>query len=139
MAKLAEEFEILQVGFDRYKIDDLTPELADYGAEIPLEPFGQGYVSMGPAIERFSELALSGKIRHGGHPVLTAAMANAITSSDPASNLKIEKPKSNGRGPVRVDPAVALVMALQTASRYQPPPPKPSIDSFLRNPVFINV
>lgn len=137
MAKLADEFEILQVGFDRYKIDDLTPELADYGAEIPLEPFGQGYVSMGPAIERFSELALSGKIRHGGHPVLTAAISNAVTSSDPASNLKIEKPKSNGRGPVRVDPAVALVMALQTASRFQPPPPKPSVAGMLRAPVMV--
>jgi phage terminase large subunit-like protein len=139
MAKLADEFQILGVGFDRYRIDDLTPELADYGAEIPLEAFGQGYVSMGAAIETFSEIALSGRLRHGGHPVLTAAVSNAITSSDPAGNLKIEKPKSNSRGPVRVDGAVALVMALQVANRYQPPPLKPSIDSFLRNPVFINL
>ena len=116
LAKLAEEFEILNVGFDRYRIDDLKPELEEYGAEIPLEPFGQGYVSMGPAIETFSEIALSGRLRHGGHPVLTAAVSNAITSSDAAGNLKIEKPKSNTRGPVRVDGAVALVMALQVAN-----------------------
>lgn len=137
MARLVEEFEILNVGFDRYRIDDLKPELADYGAEIPLDAFGQGYVSMGPAIETFSEIALSGRLRHGGHPVLTAAVSNAITSSDPAGNLKIEKPRSNSRGPVRVDGAVALVMALQVAARYQPPPPKPSLAGFLKRPVMI--
>ncbi len=137
MAMLAQEFEILSVGFDRYRIEDLKPELEEAGAEIPLEQFGQGFVSMGPAIERFAELALSGKLRHGGHPVLTAAVANAITVPDPAANLKIDKGKSNGRGPVRVDGAVAMVMALQVASRYQPPPKKPSLDGFLANPVMV--
>lgn len=137
MAALAQQFEILSVGFDRYRIDDLKPELEEAGAEIPLEPFGQGFVSMGPAIERFAELALAGKLRHGGHPVLTAATANAITVSDPAGNLKIEKGKSNGRGPVRVDGAVAMVMALMIASRYQPPPKKPSLEGFLSNPVMV--
>lgn len=137
MAALAEEFDIRSVGFDRYRIDDLKPELEDAGAEIPLEPFGQGYVSMGPAIERFAELALSGKLRHGGHPVLTSTVANAITVSDPAGNLKVDKDKSNGRGPVRVDGAVATVMALQVASRYEPPPPKPSLQGFLRKPIMV--
>ena len=137
MAALAKEFEIKSVGFDRYRIDDLKPELDDAGAEIPLEQFGQGFVSMGPAIERFAELALSEKLRHGGHPVLTAAISNAITVSDAAGNLKIEKAKSNGRGPVRVDGAVALVMALQVASRYAPPPPKPTLTGFLAAPVMV--
>ncbi len=137
LARLNAEFDIKSIGFDRYRIDDLKPELADYGLELPLEPFGQGFVSMGPAIEKFAELALSGKIRHGGHPVLTAAVANAITDSDPAGNLKIDKPKSNGRGPVRVDGAVALVMALQQAARYQPPPKKPSLEGFLRRPIMV--
>ncbi len=137
MAVLADEFDIKAIGFDRYRIDDLTPELAEAGAEIPLEPFGQGFVSMGPAIERFAELALSSGIRHGGHPVLTAAVANAITLSDPAGNLKVDKAKSSGRGPVRVDGAVALVMALQVASRWQPPPPKPSIAGMLRRPIMV--
>lgn len=137
MADLAAEFDIKLVGFDRYRIDDLKPELEDRNVEIPFEPFGQGFVSMGPAVERFAELALSGKLRHGAHPVLTAAVSNAITVSDPAGNLKIDKPKSNRRGPVRVDGAVALVMALQVASRYEPPAPKPSLDGFLKKPVMV--
>jgi hypothetical protein len=38
---------------------------------------------------------------------------------------------------VRVDGAVALVMALQVANRYEPPPPKPSLEGFLKNPVMV--
>lgn len=137
MAALSHEFAIKLIGFDRYRIDDLKPELEDAGAEIPLEAFGQGFVSMGPAVERFAELALSGKLRHGGHPVLTAAVANAITTPDPAGNIKIDKARSNSRGPVRIDGAVAMVMALQVAARYQPPRPKPSLHGFLKSPVMV--
>lgn len=137
LAKLAKEFDIKSIGFDTYRVDDLKVDLADIACELPLEPFRQGFVSMGPAVERFAELALSGKLRHGGHPVLTAAVAGAITVSDAAGNLKIDKEKSNGRGPVRVDGAVALAMALQVANRFEPPPKRPSLSGFLRAPVMV--
>ncbi|MER8699694.1 terminase TerL endonuclease subunit [Mesorhizobium sp. M1273] len=137
LAKLAKEFDVKKIGFDTYRIDDLKTELDDLACELPLEPFRQGFLSLGPAVERFAELALSGKLRHSGHPVLTAAVAGAITISDAAGNLKIDKEKSNGRGPVRVDGAVALAMALQVANRFEPPPVKPSLKGFLRNPVMV--
>jgi phage terminase large subunit-like protein len=136
MAALAVEFEIRLIGFDRHRIDDLVPELEEAGAEIPLEAFGQGFVSMGPAVDVFAELALSGRIRHGGHPVLTAAVANAITTPDPAGNLKVDKAKSNGRGPVRVDGAVAMLMALGVAKRFVPAK-KPDFSAFLKKPVMV--
>ena len=69
------------------------------------------------AVEWFAELALTGRLRHGGHPVLTSAVVGAITVPDPAGNLKIDKEKSNGRSPVRIDGAVALAMALELARR----------------------
>lgn len=137
LAKLASEFDIKSIGFDRYRIDDLKVELDDIECTLPLEPFGQGFVSMGPAIERFADLALSAKLSHAGHPVLTAAVANAITVSDPAGNLKIDKDKSNGRGPVRIDGAVAMVMALQVANRFEPPPTKPTLKGFLKKPIMV--
>jgi phage terminase large subunit-like protein len=49
--------------------------------------------------------------------VLSAAVTNAIVIADPAGNQKIDKEKSNGRGPVRIDGAVTLAMALQLAKR----------------------
>lgn len=141
MARLSVEFDIAAVAYDRWRIDDLTQDLADADCDVTLEPFGQGFKDMGPAVERFAELALTAKLRHGGNPVLTAAVANAIVEKDVADNLKIAKPKSNARGPVRVDGAVALCMALGIANRFVPPPPKkPTVADWLaRGPIMIGV
>jgi phage terminase large subunit-like protein len=134
LARLATEFHIQVVAYDRWRIDDFKQDLADVACEVPLEPWGQGFKDMAPAIEHFAELALTARLRHGGHAVLTAAVANAITVSDPAGNLKIDKDKSNGRGPVRIDGAVALAMALGLANRFVDAPA--NVDDFLNNAVF---
>ena len=69
---------------------------------------GQGYRDMAPTLDLFEELALAGRLRHGGHPVLRWAVSNAVVSFDPANNRKPEKGKSTGR----IDPAVAAFMAV---------------------------
>jgi phage terminase large subunit-like protein len=113
LVELSREFDIAALGYDRWRIDDFRQDLADVDASFPapLEPFGQGFKDMTPAVEWFAELALTGRLRHGGHPVLTAAVAGAITVTDAAGGIKVDKGKSN-RGPVRIDGAVAAVMAL---------------------------
>ncbi|MGF9764114.1 terminase TerL endonuclease subunit [Microvirga sp. 0TCS3.31] len=136
LARLATEFDIRAIAYDRWRVDDLKQDLADVGCEVPLEPWGQGFKDMGPAIEHFAELALTARLQHGGHPVLTAAVANAITVSDPAGNLKIDKDKSNGRGPVRIDGAVALAMAVGLAKRFVEEP-KMDVSEFLSSAVFV--
>lgn len=126
LAKLSRQFDIQAVGYDRWRVDDLKNELAEVDAELPLHEFGQGFKDMAPALEYFAELALTARLRHGGHPVLTANVANAIVVSDPAGNQKFDKDKSNKRGTTRIDGAVALAMALGTARRFvadAPPPP----------------
>lgn len=121
LVELSLEFDVQVVGFDRWRIDDFRQLLAEEDAQfaVPLEPFGQGFKDMGPAVEWFIELALTARLHHGGHPVLTAAVANAILVPDPAGNQKIDKEKSNGRGPVRIDGAVTLAMALDLARRSE--------------------
>lgn len=125
LARLSAEFNIRAIAYDRWRIDDLKLDLADADCSVPLESRGQGFKDAGPDVEMLAELALSGRLRHGNNPVLRAAMSNAITVSDPAGNLKVDKDRSNGRGPVRVDPAVALAMACGLAART--PPPKVSV------------
>jgi phage terminase large subunit-like protein len=97
LTRLAKEFDIAAVAFDAWRIDDFRQDLADVDADsdLTLEPFGQGFKSMSPAIDYFAECALSGRLHHGMHPVLTACVANAITVHDAAQNTKIEKAKSN--------------------------------------------
>lgn len=132
IAKLAVEFDLRAIGYDRWRIDDLRQDLDDTDCAVPLEPHGQGFKDMGPACERLAELALTGRLRHGAHPVLTASISGAIVVTDPADNMKIDKPKSNKRGPVRVDGAVALAMALNVANRHvDAPPPKTNVADWL--------
>src|SRR4029453_12289282 len=83
LALLRQEFNIVLIGYDRWRIDDFKLELAEIGeGDMPMKEFGQGFQSMAPAIDHFAELALMGKLRHGNHPVLTACVANAVLTSD---------------------------------------------------------
>jgi len=123
LASLREEFEIVLVGYDRWRIKDFREALADIGQEdFPLKDFGQGYQSMGPAIDHFAELALTGKLYHGGHPVLTACVANAVLTMDPAGNRKFDKGRAQVRGTIRIDGATALATMLGVAKGEKPAP-----------------
>lgn len=134
LGRIAKRFDIQAIGYDRWRIDDLKADLDQEGIELPLEPFGQGFKDMGPAVDFFAELALTSRLRHGGHPVLTANVANAIVVSDPAGNLKIDKQKSNRRASSRIDGAVSMAMALGTARRFVEVSTG-NMDDFFKNPV----
>jgi phage terminase large subunit-like protein len=111
LVELCEEHEIAKISFDRWRIDLLKNELGKVGAELPLEPFGQGYKSMAPAIDNLEAALLNCQIRHGNHPVLTWCAANAVATRDPAGNRKLDKAKATGR----IDGVVALTMAFGVA------------------------
>lgn len=120
---LRDLYDIQLIGFDRWRIKDFNEAMNEAGVEgIPMKEFGQGYQSMAPAIDHFAELALTGKLRHGGHPVLTACVANAILTSDPAGNRKFDKERATSRGTIRIDGATALATALGIAKGQKPEP-----------------
>lgn len=100
------------LAFDRYNMKFLKPWLEKVGfTEEELErfvEFGQGFVSMSPALRELESMLLAKKLKHGAHPVLTMCAANAVTVSDPAGNRKFTKQKATGR----IDGMVALAMAV---------------------------
>lgn len=96
-----------KIGFDRWRMDRMKGALERQGVELPLESFGQGYVSMSPALDALEADLLNGIVRHGGHPVLAMCAANAVAVPDPAGNRKLDKSKATGR----IDGMVALAMA----------------------------
>ncbi len=107
LAQLAEHFDIQTVAFDRWRIEDFKALAADNDIALPpLEPFGQGYQSMSPALEAMETHLLNGSVAHPQHPVLTWCAANAVVQSDAAENRKLAKDKANGR----IDLMVAAVM-----------------------------
>jgi len=113
LVELCDDYPVQVVAFDRWRIDVLKAELARLGVELPLEPFGQGFRDMGPALDLLEADLLNEAIRHGNHPILTWCAANAIATADPAGNRKLDKSKATGR----IDGMVALAMARGVAGK----------------------
>ena len=127
LANLAERCDLRMVKFDRWRIKDLERALERIGAQIPLEPHGQGYRDMSGALDQFEALALNGRLRHGNHPILTWNAANAIVTKDAAGNRKLDKSRATGR----VDGLVAAVMAVSAMSVAPEPEEPPSYRMFI--------
>jgi phage terminase large subunit-like protein len=106
-----------KIGYDRYRFKTLETQLGKIGVSLPFVEFGQGFVSMAPAIDLVEIDFLNGNVRHGMNPVMTMCAANAVTKPDPAGNRKLDKSKSTGR----IDGMVGLVMARGVAGVAEAP------------------
>jgi phage terminase large subunit-like protein len=118
---LFQKYNIVKIAFDRWRFEHLKPCLIRVGFhELLIEerfaPFGQGYASMAPALDRLERDIINQRIAHGRHPVLNMCAANAVVTRDPAGNRKLDKAKSSGR----IDGLVALAMAMGAAPGDDP-------------------
>jgi phage terminase large subunit-like protein len=132
LREVFDRYNIQQLAFDRYNMKFLRPwlERAGFSPE-ELEKFvefGQGFVSMSPAIRELESKLLQKQLRHGANPVLTMCAANATTVNDPAGNRKFVKTKSTGR----IDGMVSLAMAIGVMPNQAQ---TEDLDGFLANPV----
>jgi len=120
--------DVQALAFDRYNMRFLKPYLERAGfAESELErfiEFGQGFVSMSPALRELESMILTGKLKHGKHPVLSMCAANATVVQDAAENRKFVKVKASGR----IDGMVALAMAVGVMPNA--PEDQPNYDVF---------
>jgi len=107
---------VLGLAYDRAYTEELLKRMDEKGliaqegdgAGLRIVPWGQGFVSMGKAVNAFEHAVLQGELRSDGNPLLTMAVTNAVVDTDPAGSRKFMKNKVVQR----IDPAVALAMAL---------------------------
>jgi phage terminase large subunit-like protein len=104
--ELAKKYNIRQIGIDRWNATQLANQLQGDGVNVV--GYGQGYSSMSGPAHVLESLTVSGKLLHGGHPVLAWQASNVAIQHDHNGNIKPSKAKSNER----IDGIVALVMAL---------------------------
>lgn len=130
---ICDYFEVRQIAYDRWRIEDLRELMNEHGITLPeMVGFGQGFKDMGPAVDEFERRLLGlppevetidigpddyqllpgeapevETLRHDGNPVLTWNAGNAVTVADPAGNRKVDKAKAVGR----IDGIVAAIMA----------------------------
>ncbi|MDO7888277.1 terminase large subunit [Hymenobacter cheonanensis] len=106
VTELCETYLVQMIEYDRFNASQMVIDLTEAG--VPMQPFGQGFVSMNAPTKELEKLVLDGSIHHYGNPVLAWMMGNVELARDPADNIKINKGKSKEK----VDGAVALVEAL---------------------------
>lgn len=119
-----EQMDVRKIAFDRWNFRHLRPwliragfsESQVEGDKAIFEEFGQGFVSMSPALRTLEADLLEGRIVHGNHPVLTMCAANAVVTTNPAGDRKLDKAKATGR----IDGMISLAMARSVAGTFQP-------------------
>ncbi len=120
IVNLFQTTDVRRLAFDRFNMRHLRPWLVKEGLsesfiDDRFVDFGQGFVSMSPALRNLESLLLNEKLRHGNHPVLTMCAANSVVKQDEAGNRKLDKKRSRGR----IDGMVSLAMACSVATEEQ--------------------
>lgn len=104
--------DVQALGFDRALMNFLRPWLVKAGfSDDELErfiPFGQGTLSMTPALRELEVRLIQGKLRHGAHPVLNMCRHNVTVYTDASGGRKFDKQRSRGR----IDGMSALANAI---------------------------
>lgn len=124
LLQMAAEWNLQCFGFDRWRIDVFKAALVRQEAPAAfvekMQPFGQGFQSMSPALDAMEAELLNGRMAHAGNPILAMCAGNAKVSKDPAGNRKLDKMKSTGR----IDGLVALAIAMGVMPSVTKPVPK---------------
>lgn len=110
---LAEQFQIVKIGYDRWNATQLATQLTNDGADVT--PIGQGFSSLTAATKELERIVLGKVLRHGGHAVLRWNAANVAVEQDGAGNIKPSKKKSTER----IDGISALVNAIDCYIREE--------------------
>jgi phage terminase large subunit-like protein len=121
LAEINVEFDLKAVAYDRWMFKSFNVQCAELGVELPLEEFGQGYVSMAQPVQLLEAAVLDRRLKHAGHPILRWQISNVAIEMDPAGNRKPSKKRATGH----IDGVVSLLMAMGAAART--PPPRRSI------------
>ena len=121
LGEIASEFKVEAMAYDRWGSKELLRIIEDEGLKLRIEPWGQGWQDMAPALDAMEKLVLNRELRHDGHPVLRWCVANAIAIMNPAGGRTLAKDRSTGR----IDGLQAASMAVGLAART--PPKRPSV------------
>ena len=107
------------VSADRWREAELRDALQAAGVPVAaLELRGQGFKDGGEDVRLFRRACLEGKVRPVRSLLLSAAMREARTVSDPAGNAKLAKKTEGGRrSNARDDAAAASILAVSAGLR----------------------
>ncbi|MGH0053047.1 MAG: terminase large subunit [Sphaerochaetaceae bacterium] len=110
--KSCEEFNLVQVGYDRYNSTQIVSNLIK--EEIDMIPVAQNFSGMSPLAKNFEYMIAKKLINPGNNPVLAWNNHCCEIESNAEGNIKPKKPDIRKTGK-RIDGIIALIMALGLA------------------------
>ena len=99
-------FKAKWIEYDRHFADMIVQQFVEAG--MKMHPFSQTISYYNFPTKEFEALILSGKLRHGGNPILRWCLSGAVPIIDTNENTRISKSHSTKR----IDPLIAGIMAL---------------------------
>lgn len=116
LAEIVATYDVVGCAFDRWGMKEVERIMADEGVKVAMEPWGQGWQDMGPALDATETAVLQGRLKHPNSPVLNMCVANAVAVTNPAGARKLDKARST----TRIDGLQAAAMAIGLAARTPP-------------------
>jgi phage terminase large subunit-like protein len=104
--EIAEVVDLKVINYDRWNASQLVIDCQNLG--LPMNPYGQGFLSMSQPTKHLEKIVLNKEINHGGNPVLRWMVSNLRMKIDASDNIKPDKSKSTEK----IDGVVALIMAI---------------------------
>lgn len=96
--------------YDRALASGLVTRLQRALGDDIVEPVGQGWVSLSPAMKELDRLSVAHRLNHEGNALLLWCIGNTDGKFDDNGNVRPAKPNKNS--PDKIDPVSALVDAV---------------------------
>lgn len=113
----SQKVNIIRIGYDKYKAQDLTSILSSVGARNVLTPYSQTYGSFNLPVESFEMLAWNDppKIVLNNNPINTFCLSNCVLDTD---NLENKKPLKLSQYR-KIDGTITMLMTLGLMYTYE--------------------
>jgi phage terminase large subunit-like protein len=114
---LVEREQVKEVAFDSWSATHLTSRLTDAG--LPMVRYDQSMKAMSPASKEAEIIIRNRAIGHLGDPFFAWCFNNCEVYTDANENIKVRK---GGDNALKIDPVIAMIMAIGRASLVQEKP-----------------
>lgn len=116
VVSLSAEYGVQAVGYDPHQATMLVTQLQDEG--VPVLEFRPTVLNFSEPMKQVDALIRDRKLAHDGDEVMTWAMSNVVAKMDAKDNVYPRKERDENK----IDPFVALCMAMGLAMRAQEKP-----------------
>ncbi len=108
--ELGERFQIVEIGFDPWNASMIAQQLAEEDG-FSMVQVRQGTLTMNEPSKELERLVMTGKLNHGGNPVLRWMASNVAVKTDASDNIRPDKQRSTEK----IDGIVAAIVGLARA------------------------